>query len=212
MHLIVVPALITLAVTLLRLVGELQHWSPGLFNREAGGGGALVGISWLIPVFGIYFALKLAGRGEGPASLARAAGLAFGGLGIMVAVGGGVTAMKLGAAASLTAFAVASWLAIVVAMKGWPALGKTLIAYAFAARIPVVLVMLVAILGDWGTHYDVPPPNAPDVLLMAPLTKWFWIGLVPQMTAWIFTTVVGGMLLGCLAVKLVGRKAAPAAA
>ena len=54
------PALITLAVTLLRLVGELQGWSPRLFSREAGGGGALVGISWLVPVFGAWFGCKLA--------------------------------------------------------------------------------------------------------------------------------------------------------
>jgi hypothetical protein len=31
--LILVPSVITLAVTLLRLVGELQGWSPTLFNR-----------------------------------------------------------------------------------------------------------------------------------------------------------------------------------
>jgi len=31
--LILVPAVITLAVTLLRLVGGLQGWSPILFNR-----------------------------------------------------------------------------------------------------------------------------------------------------------------------------------
>ena len=30
---ILVPALITLAVTILRLVGELQGWSPALFSR-----------------------------------------------------------------------------------------------------------------------------------------------------------------------------------
>ncbi len=212
MHMIVVPAIITLAVTLLRLVGELQHWSPALFNPVAGGGGALIGISWLIPVFGVYFALRLAASGQRPDSLGKAAGLAFGGLAIMVASGAAVGAMKLGAAATLTTFAVASCLAIVLALKGWPALGRTLLAYGFAARIPVALVMLVAILGEWGTHYDAPPPNAPEVLVMAPLTKWFWIGLVPQLTIWIFTTVVGGMLLGCLAVKLFGRKAAPAAA
>jgi hypothetical protein len=31
--LILVPAVITFGVTLLRLVGELQGWSPALFNR-----------------------------------------------------------------------------------------------------------------------------------------------------------------------------------
>ena len=49
-RLILVPAVITLAVTLLRLVGQLQGWSPTLFNRECGFCGALVGIVWLVPV------------------------------------------------------------------------------------------------------------------------------------------------------------------
>ena len=31
------PAVITFAVTLLRLVGELQGWSPALFSKQAGG-------------------------------------------------------------------------------------------------------------------------------------------------------------------------------
>ena len=38
-RLIIVPSVITLAVTVLRLVGELQHWSTRLFNPEAGGPG-----------------------------------------------------------------------------------------------------------------------------------------------------------------------------
>src|SRR5262249_54704942 len=87
MQMIVVPALISLAITLLRLVGELQHWSPALFSAQPGGGGALVGISWLIPVFGIYFALKLAARGEGPASIGKALGLALGAVAALAAVG-----------------------------------------------------------------------------------------------------------------------------
>ena len=69
--LILVPAGITLGVTILRLVGELNGWSPALFNSEAGGGGAIVGITWLVPVFGIYFALKLARSGAAPTSAAR---------------------------------------------------------------------------------------------------------------------------------------------
>ena len=57
-QLIFVPSLITLAVTLLRLVGELQNWPSVLFSREAGGGLAIIGITWLALVFGVYFALK----------------------------------------------------------------------------------------------------------------------------------------------------------
>src|SRR5574337_2123095 len=58
-RLILVPSLITLAVTIVRLVGELQHWSPPFFNASAGGGAAVVGIVWLPIIFGPYFALKL---------------------------------------------------------------------------------------------------------------------------------------------------------
>ncbi len=74
-RLILVPAVITLAVTLLRLIGELQGWSPALFNRNAGGGGALVGIAWLVPVFGAWFGWKLGKVGAFPGSLGRALGL-----------------------------------------------------------------------------------------------------------------------------------------
>lgn len=83
--LILIPALITLGVSILRLVGELQNWPTLLFSREAGGGGAIVGISWLPIFFGIYFALKLAGAGAGPASLGKAFG--FTALGLVLMVG-----------------------------------------------------------------------------------------------------------------------------
>jgi len=211
MPMILVPAVITLAVTLLRLVGELEKWSPTLFNPSAGGGGALVGISWLIPVFGIYFALKLAGRGDGPASAGRAVGFAFLAFLINTAAFIGAFSLKLAPVTQLALFAVTSWACIALAFRGWPALARTLLAYAFAARIPVAIVMLVAILGNWGTHYDVAPPNAPQVDAMAPLVKWFWIGLVPQMTIWIYLTVVGGMIVGGIAAAI-ARKRSPAPA
>jgi hypothetical protein len=62
--------------------------------------------------------------------------------------------------------------------------------------------MLVAILGNWGTHYDVAPPNFPA---MAPLSKWLLIGLLPQMTIWIWFTVVVGSLFGILAGAMARR-------
>jgi hypothetical protein len=70
------PAVVTLAITLLRLTGELLHWSPTLFNPAPGGGGALVGISWLPPVFGVLFAIQPARAGYGPRSGGRAIGMA----------------------------------------------------------------------------------------------------------------------------------------
>jgi len=204
-RLILVPAVITLAVTLLRLIGELQQWSSSLFNREAGGGGAIVGIVWLVPIFGIYFALRLAREGAGPGKLLRAVGLVLLALVLMPVIGtaAGAAGLDPTGIPMLVLFAVVSVVSVIVALRAWPELGRVLIAYGLAARIPVAIVMLIAILGNWGTHYDVPP--TPDFPEMAALAKWFWIGLVPQLTIWIAFTVIVGMLFGLIAVAIVHR-------
>jgi hypothetical protein len=204
-RLILVPAVITLVVTLLRLVGELQNWSSSLFNREAGGGGAVVGIVWLVPIFGIYFALRLAREGTGPGKLLRAFGLVIVAMVVLPASGAAAGAAGLDpfGIPTLVVVAVASVVAIVVAFVAWPELGRVLIAYGLAARIPVAIVMLIAIFANWGTHYDVPP--TPDFPEMAPLVKWFWIGFLPQMTVWIAFTIVVGMLFGLVAVAIAHR-------
>ena len=204
-RLILVPAIITIAVTLLRLVGELQDWSPRFFSKEAGGGGALVGIAWLVPVFGAWFGWKLAASGERPGSLGRALGLTILALALLPA--SGFVAGKLGvdqtSLAMLGIFAIVSVAGLAVAFLAWPALGRVLLAYGLAARIPVVLVMLAAILGNWGTHYDVPP--SADFPAMSTLAKWLTIGVAPQLTIWIwFTTAIGG-LFGVVAAALAGR-------
>lgn len=211
-RLILVPALITLAITLLRLAGELLHWSPTLFNPEAGGGGAVVGIVWLVPVFGIYFALKVAGAGEAPPRLGRALALLLAAFVVMPASGAVAGALGVSEVSTtmLLVFVAASIVALFVAMRAWPPLGRVLLAYGLAARIPVAVVMLIAILGDWGTHYDVPP--SPEFPAMAPLAKWFWIGLMPQLTIWVAFTVVVGSLCGILAVALLHRGRRPVAA
>lgn len=195
-RLVLVPAVITLAVTLLRLIGERLHWSRLLFNSEAGGGGALVGISWLPPLFGLYFAWRLARAGQGPGRLGRAYALAV--VALLVLPVSGLVATGLGAPAFsftlLVVYGVVAIVGVVIAMRAWPQLGRVLLAYAFAARIPVALVMLVAMLGNWGTHYDVPPST--DFPAMSVWAKWFWIGVLPQMTVWIWWTVVVGALFG----------------
>ena len=205
-RLILVPALITLAVTLLRLTGELLHWSPALFNRQPGGPGAVVGIVWLVPVFAIYFAVRLVRAGAGPAGFGRVFGMPILGLLIPIVVGIVASRLKAGQVAQLGITLVACIPAIVVAMRGWPALGRVLLAYGFAARVPVALVMLAAILGNWGTHYDVVPPRFPE---MSAIPKWFLIGLLPQLTLWIAFTVAVGMLFGGVAAAVTGRRRAP---
>jgi hypothetical protein len=210
--LVLVPAIITLAVTALRLFGELQHWSPTLFNRAGGGGGALVGISWLPFIFGVYFALRLVRAGRGPASKGKAVGFAV--LGLAVGPLALLIASKLGASQTgqiLTA-CFAFLVAGVIATRGWTALGWTLFVYALAARVPVAALMLPAIMGKWGTHYDALPPNFPA---MGPVQTWLLVGLLPQMTLWIGITLVAGMLVGSITGAIAGgrrQEAVPTAA
>lgn len=206
------PAVVTLAVTLLRLTGELLHWSPSLFNSAAGGGGALVGISWLPPVFGILFAIQLVRAGRGPGSGGRAIGMAV--LGVVAAAaviagGSALGAIRPGGFSLLALAVLTSAIAFgaVIAWWGWPALGHTLLAYAFAARVPVAIVMLVAMLGNWGTHYDVAPPGLPQ---MAVVSKWLIIGALPQLTTWIAITVLLGALFGSIAGAVASRRPSPA--
>jgi hypothetical protein len=209
-RLVLVPGLITLAVTLLRLVGELNGWSHTLFNADAGGGGAVVGITWLVPIFGIYFARKLYRSGAvegswrtlGYGALAIVAFLAVS-FGASVAFGLDPNQPSLG---TLWVTAAASIVGLAVALFGAPALGKVLVSYGLAARIPVLLVMLVAILGNWGTHYDVAPPGVPE---MAPLAKWLLLGVVPQLSFWMGFTVVAGTFFGGIALALASLRRAP---
>ncbi|NUM75670.1 hypothetical protein HUU40_15015 [candidate division KSB1 bacterium] len=206
-NLIFVPALITLALTLLRLTGELLNWSPVFFNKSAGGGGALIGISWLVPFIGFYFAWRLHQAGTVPAGLGRLFGFAVLGL----AVYAGVFMLALAVAKGnvwlvSTLGVVGAAAGLFVLRQAWPALFTSLFAYGLAARVPVVIIMFLAIMGNWGTHYDVAPPNFPAG--MATFPKWVVIGLVPQLTFWMVYTVAIGLIFGGLAVLVAKRRPA----
>ena len=212
--LITIPALITLGVTILRLVGELEHWPKPWFSAAAGGGGAIIGISWLPIIFGPYFALKLAGVGDRPSSVGKAIGFAF--LGLVVYVLGGLL-MGITASHPSILTVVASLVMLVAAFIpgiGWRSLGNTLLAYAFAARIPVLIVMFFAMRGNggqgWGTHYDAVAPMFAQASFAR---KFFYMAILPQMTSWIGWTVVLGSILGVIVVAILRRckQAAPAA-
>ncbi len=204
------PVLITLGVTVIRLLGELREWSPVLFNPKPGGFGALVGIAWLVPVFGIYFALKLAKAGHYPRSAGKAIGISVLAMVVFIGVGFLGALFRNNFQAQFIFMALASAIAVGIVFAGWPALAKILLAYGLAARIPVAIIMLFAILGSWGTHYDLAQPEFPA---MNPWLKFFWIGLLPQLTLWIAYTVVIGAIFGGVAVAIASRRsAAPAAA
>jgi hypothetical protein len=214
-RLILVPAVITLAVTLLRLVGELQGWSTALFNRgDKPFSPSLVGIVWLVPVFGAWFGWKLTRAGSGPGSLGRAFGLALAAVAVLPLAG--FLAPKAGIVPEhmwrpnvpltesftiLSVFVVVFFVGIAIAVLAWPALGRTLLAYGLAARIPIALLMLVAMLGNWGTHYDARPSYQ-----MSALGWWVAIGLVPQLSFWMWYTIVFGTLFGIVAAAIARRR------
>ena len=210
-RLILVPAIISLAVTILRLVGELQHWPSALFNHDAGGGGAIVGIAWLPLVFGPYFALKLTDAGMAAKGIGKTFGMVI--LGIVVLVAGFFVL-----SAPMITFPGHEILGIlllgaagVLPFVGWPALTKTLIAYGYSARIPVAIIMYFAMQGHWGTHYDAPPPNYAGPTAFVGM--YVYLALVPQLIVWIAYTVLLGALAGTVTVAIARRgKAATAAA
>ncbi len=204
LRMILVPSLITLAVTLLRLAGELRGWSEVLFRRSAGGIGAVVGITWLAPIFAVYFALQLDKAGDVPPRPARSILLMLLALGLTFS---GLNVMYYGFPDTRPGYQLAGAGVVLMALffvrAAWPSYSQVMMAYALAARVPVIVIMYLAIKGDWGTHYDVAPPEAtfPDWY-----TKFIQIGLIPQVFLWIPFTVVLCGLFGVIAVSVRRRR------
>jgi hypothetical protein len=109
-----------------------------------------------------------------------------------------ITTWKLVALFALTVLAIA------VQYPAWPKLFKTLLAFGYAVRIPVAILMFFAIRGRWGTHYDVLPND--QFVDSGFWSTYMQIGFLPQMVLWIaFTVVLGGLVAG-LAAAIAGRR------
>jgi hypothetical protein len=193
-RLVIVPGLISLVVTLWRLTGELLHWSTRFYNPEAGGAGAIVGITWLVPVFGIYFALHLARNGQAPSQTGKA--LIFSTVGAFVLIAGTQAQSVFLEQSFFVGLAYIWFLGLAAASVqyfGWSQLFKTLLAYGLAVRLPVILIMALAMQGAWGTHYDARPPGFPEVSWQA---AFLWLALLPQLLFWVPFTIVIGAFFG----------------
>lgn len=208
-RLILVPALISLVFTIMRVLGELNHWSERWFEPVTRGltpsaFGWVFGITWLAAPFGVYFALKLSAAEQGPESTSKA-------------VVGGVLSLGIAAIGSLWVvpfmqhsyvfhpglllFLIITWSIMVIAamvhLWTWPGLFNTLLAYGLASRIPVAVVYFLAMRGNWGTHYDY--VDVPRFQAM-PLTERFLeTALFPQLTFWVAFTIVLGAFCGSIA-------------
>ena len=85
-----------------------------------------------------------------------------------------------------------------------------LIVLAILQRAIISGVGLAATLGEWGTHLDVNSVSAINTPLgglrrFAPgdaIDKWTWAILVPQMVIWVGLTVVTGLVLGGIALRI----------
>jgi hypothetical protein len=197
------PALLTLAVTLLRLAGELRGWSSYWWSPLPGGGLSPVGIVWLVPLVGLYCGWQLQRRGHRPPTIGVALGVPVLVLALAPALPWLANRVhETSWTLHLVAWAVTSVFATALAATAWPPLGRLLLVYAALARLPVVLVMAVAIWRGWGTHYDAVPPGFPSMTLLG---RWLLLGLVPQATIWVALTVAAGAVCGVLGWLLASR-------
>ena len=202
-RLIMYPAIITLVITLLRLTGELLRWPAPLFSAAEGGGLAIVGISWLPIIFGPYFAVKLFDRNLKPSGFGKT---------IIFAIAGFLL-MGFGATVAFTSsiqFSFHILVGLLLIAGGaalqyipWRELAQTLIAYAFLARVPVVIVMFFAMRGNWQTHYSAVPKGFEQLAFWP---KFMYLAVAPQLVMWVVYTMTVGALCGGIYAAIVRRK------
>ena len=208
-RLVLLPSVVvTWAVILVRLGGELVGGPAWLFSRDAGGGGAIVGIAWLVFVFGAYHGWRLAKTGRGPdrpgrAALLHVAALAAG-IGGMFGLGAAGIINMEGDPNPNTAYWIGSVLgaASLLMLWAWPALFQANLAYAFLARLGVIAVTIPATLGGWDTHFSKAGK--------AGLQEQTWDHVMTLSTAqvcfWIPFTILGAGLFGSVAALFAGGR------
>lgn len=208
--LILWPAVVSLAVTLLRLTGELLRWSPRWFSTETmgiepSGMSWLIGITWLGFPFGMYFALRLIRGGSGPHSVRKTTLLALCGLLIVLILETPVLGLlRVGFPQILIFIWLTMVLAAAIQYAAWPELFRTLLLYGLAARVPVAIIMLLAMAGNWGTHYDY--VGTPFRSSMGFVAGYLWLAFFPQLVFWVAFTVVLGFLGGAVTLLVKGKK------
>ena len=200
-RLIVVPGLTAVAVTALRAFGEVHHWPEPIVN-SAVCGKAILGVAWLVPIFGIYFAVRFFHAGSQPKFLARAVILAISSLLLKL---GGTFVMErpgLGYVTRVSLNLAVTAIALGLQAVAWPDLFKALLIYGYTSRVPIAVVGFLAMRGHWGTHYDALDPGFPQI--------GFWptyirVSLIPNIFFMEAYTVIVGGLLGIFAFATMRR-------
>lgn len=200
------PAVVTWAVILLRLGGELVEGPAWLFSRQQGGGLAVVGIAWLVVLFGAWFGWCLAKDGRGPDRPVQNLFLH------LVALAMGIGGMfGLGAAGVIdpdnpnpaSAFYIGAVLfaSSLLMWWSWPGLFLTNLLYGVLARLGVILVTIPATLYSWDTHFSKLGPQGLQEATWAQVTRLS----TAQVCFWIPFTILLGGLFGSIAAMCARR-------
>jgi hypothetical protein len=175
----------------------------------------VVGIIWLVPLFGVWFGSRLARDGRGPALGGRAFLLHIGAI-VVYLVGFLIvipllpfdTSTRGGLEGQILSMGATSMLAALLALLAWPLLCWVNLLYGLLARLPVALLTWYAVHHSWGTHYEKFGPM--DYAGFTADEAALWLAFT-QLVLWTSFTAVFGGLFGTIAAVVVGRPARVAA-
>jgi hypothetical protein len=182
-----IAALLSFAVTVVRLAGENLGWAPSLFDVRPGGGLSPLGITWLVPLFGFWFGRRLARAGSAPASTWRALSLHLLGIGLIVAVFVLVFRAVDDWRMRSVLVNAGTFACGLLALFAWPKCWRVLVCYGLLARAPVMLAQVLSVRLGWSNHFAKGPPGSDpdDALFLLTLAQCvFW--------PFPFTVLVGG--------------------
>jgi hypothetical protein len=190
MPMLFVTAMLTLVVTVVRLIGEYNHWDADWFSTEAGSRFNPFGIVWLIPVVGFLLGRRMSQSGGVPRFVTGFFVPMFSFFAQLIAsvlVFANLEGDELLAASHYIYWG--SWIASLLALFAWPRAFVVLLIYAISARAPVIWIQYLDIQNGWQTHYG----RVRDVMGSMGADERLWVLNYAQIGWWIPFTVT----LGC---------------
>lgn len=194
--------LLTLAISLLRLWGEVAGWA----TNASGGRFLPLGITWLVFVCGAWFGRRLADDGHPPRTrrawlwsllaLLTMLGVAIRGFAPLAKAEPNDATFALLRAAVLRAISVAG-IAGAAMFAVWPALARQLLVYGLLARGTVLAMTWLGKHMGWNTHYT---KFGPMGIEREGIGETLFSAGIAQIGFWVPFTIVGGVLAGSLAV------------
>jgi hypothetical protein len=158
-----------------------------------------------VPLVGWWFGAHLSRLDAAPPS--PAAAISWPLAGIVLGVGVMFLVLHVMGQPSFTAFVsicVSNLACAVLALRGWPELFRANLSYGLAARLPIMLITVIAVASGWSTHHTKLAPGSPAL----PETQRVLVLCAAQVAMWLpFTVLIGGLFGGVAA--LVCRRRRP---